>query len=105
MESRGARVARNEALFREVNERIKNLAEGLETLILMCECGDLGCKEVIEMTPPEYEAVRVRGDLFFLVPGHEDLALDRVIERTARFLVVEKVGEGGDVARDLDPRS
>jgi hypothetical protein len=104
MESRGGRVARNEALFREVNERIKDVGEDAETLLL-CECGDLGCSEVVELTPADYEAVRAEGDLFFLVPGHEDLAVDRAVRRTDRLLIVEKVGEGGEVARDLDPRS
>lgn len=105
MESRGARLAHNEALFREVNERIKEFAEDVDTLVLMCECGELDCKDVLEVTPAEYEAIRASGDRFFLVPGHEDAAFERVIERTARFVVVEKVGEAGDVARDLDPRS
>lgn len=105
MESRGGRAARNEALFREVNERIKGVGEDAETLLLLCECGDLECREVVGMTPAEYEAVRAGGDRFFLVPGHEDLALDRVIDQTAGFLVVEKLDEAGDVARDLDPRS
>jgi hypothetical protein len=105
MESRGGRVARNEALFREVNERINEVGKDAERLLLLCECGDLGCREVVEMTPAEYEAVRAEGERFFVVPGHEDLAVDRVIDQTAGFLVVKKVGEGGDVARDLDPRS
>jgi hypothetical protein len=63
------------------------------------------CKDVLEITPREYEAIRAKGDRFFLVPGHEDAAFDQVVERTARFLVVEKFGEAGHVARDLDPRS
>jgi hypothetical protein len=105
MESRGGRAARNEAFFREVNERIKGVGEDAETLLLLCECGDLECREGVEMTPAEYEVVRAGGDRFFIVPGHEDLTVDGVIDQTAGFLVVEKLGEGGDVARDLDPRS
>jgi hypothetical protein len=105
MESRGGRVARNEALFREVNERIKGVGEDAETLLLLCECGDLECREVVEMTPAEYEAVRAGSERFFLVSGHEDLTVDRVVDQAAGFLVVEKLDEGGDVARDLDPRS
>jgi hypothetical protein len=105
MESRGGRVARNEALFREVNERIKDVAQDAEMLILLCECGDLECRDVLEMTPSEYEGIRAEGELFLLIPGHEDLTLERVIEPRDRFLVVEKLGEAGDTARDLDPRS
>jgi hypothetical protein len=105
MESRGGRVARNEALFRQVNERINDVAQDAETLILLCECGDLECRETLEMTPADYEAVRAEGEFFFIIPEHEDPAVERVIERRARLLVVEKLGEGGDVARELDPRS
>lgn len=88
-----------------MNERIKDVGAEAEKLLLLCECGDLGCSEVVEMTPAEYEAVRAGGDRFFFVPGHEDVALDRVIDQTAGFVVVERFGEGGDVARSLDPRS
>jgi hypothetical protein len=105
MESREGRVARNEALFREVNERIEDVAQDAETLILMCECGDLECRETLDMAPTEYEGVRGEGDLFLIIPAHQDLSLERVVKRGAGFLVVEKLGEGGDVARDLDPRS
>ena len=105
MESREGRAARNEALFREVNERIEDVAQEAERLILMCECGDLECRETLDMAWAEYEGIRGEGDLFLVIPSHEDLSLERVVKRGAGFLVVEKLGEGGDVARDLDPRS
>ena len=42
---------------------------------------------------------------FFVIPGHEDGSVERVIERNERYVVVEKIGEAGEEADDLDPRS
>ena len=107
MRSREERIAQNEALFREVNERIKQatVSEPSEMLTLLCECGDVDCTQMVELPLEGYEDVRRRGERFFLVAGHEDLTLERVVEQAGGFVVVEKLGESGDVARDLDPRS
>ena len=59
--SREERVARNEALFREVNERIKDVSEGVSAASetdFVCECGDAECTEPVSLTPVEYEEVR-----------------------------------------------
>jgi hypothetical protein len=104
MNTRLDRQARNEALIREVNERIEQIdkaaeegkADHKETLFeFLCECGagdsgDLGCEEHIEMTIREYEVVRSQDDRFALRPGHEQEALESVIARNARFVIVDK---------------
>jgi len=47
MSSREERIGLNEAVFREVNERIEDLAETFDlrtqSLDLICECGDAAC--------------------------------------------------------------
>ena len=107
MESRAERAAKNESLFRDVNERILEATERFEapTMSAVCECSDALCTEMISITLAEYAAVRARSDRFALVEGHEDPAVERVVERNGRFVVAEKVGDGADVARRLDPRS
>jgi hypothetical protein len=69
MDSRLERQARNEALVREVNERIERLVrvaeearpgDEPERFDFICECGaggdeDIACAERIEMTVAEYE--------------------------------------------------
>jgi len=107
MGSQAERAARNESMFREVNEGIEDAAAGLATwhAEFLCECHDLSCTESISLTLPEYVAVRARGDRFVLVPGHEEEALERVVEQNDRYAVVEKLGVGAEVARGLDPRS
>jgi hypothetical protein len=106
------RRAQNEALFREVNERVEEISSrlsGLEddsTLTgFVCECSREDCADLVEITYAQYEAVRSDPRRFLLRPGHEDLEVDRVVERHPGFLVVEKFGEASEVAIERDPRS
>ena len=106
------RRARNEALFREVNERIetigRELSDGdlpLKRLQLVCECGREDCTEVLEATVAEYESVRADARRFLVLPGHEHTDTARVVERTSHYFVVEKLGEAGKVAIERDPRA
>jgi hypothetical protein len=98
---------RNETLFREVNERIEAglwPAEHAELSAFRCECGSLGCNMLVELTGDEYEHVRASPTHFVVFPGHEIPAIERVVERDAAYVVVEKVGEAADVAEETDPR-
>ena len=107
MTTREERAAKNEAVFREVNERIKDLAlaQLSDRSDVLCECGDASCTATIEVTIGEYEAIRADGARFAVVPGHEDSAIETVVERTDRFHVVHKTDAAGAEARRLDPRS
>jgi hypothetical protein len=90
------RRARNEEIFRDVNERIEQGAEqhGVEgPLPFHCECGRGSCVGTIEIAPPVYERVVRERYRFVLIPGHEDAAIERVVERRPEFVVVEKLGE------------
>jgi hypothetical protein len=104
--SRAERAANNEALFREVNERVADVAEGFESVEfeVFCECSHAGCTAMLSITMTEYEAVRARGVRFAMIAGHDDPTIEQVVEQNDRFIVVEKIGEGAEVARDLDPR-
>jgi hypothetical protein len=59
---RAERAARNQALFREVNERLEELARTFAdvagTAVFTCECFDLSCVEQIDIPLAEYEAIR-----------------------------------------------
>lgn len=105
---RARRLAENEALFRAVNESIGAIAVGHRTdehvYEFLCECSKPECFGRIELTVPEYERVRRKAEHFALVAGHEDLTVERVVERHGRYVIVEKFGEGAEVARELDPR-
>jgi len=103
MKSREERVARNEALFQEVNRQIEKLEETLgrrKTLQLLCECSKKHCLDAFEVEPTTYERVRSNPLLFFVVPGHEDPEVEKIVERTSAFLVVEKLGRAAEAVRE-----
>jgi hypothetical protein len=104
MDKRLERTARNEALIREVNERIEQVDKAAEAASVapeealfefLCECGgedtgEIGCEEHVQMTIQEYERVRSQDDRFAVCPGHETEALEWVVARNERFVVVDK---------------
>lgn len=109
MGSREERVAKNEALFREVNERIKRMNQHLDTndeADFICECGDGECTHPVSLTLVEYEEVRSRGTHFAVLPGHVVPEVERVVARYPRFAVVEKTeARAAGIALSEDPRS
>jgi hypothetical protein len=110
IDDRQRRLGRNEALFREVNERIERVSQSLqvatESFKILCECGDTSCTDQLEVSLPEYERIRRDSTLFFVRPGHEQPEVDDAIEHTKNYDVVrKKPGEAAEIARDLDPRA
>jgi hypothetical protein len=97
------RAARNEALFREVNESIARLEEEYGSTpaepAFICECADDGCTErlpALDLTV--YRRVREQPRLFIVLPGHEDPQLARVVLDRGDYLIVEKIDTAGEVA-------
>ena len=108
IDAREKRVIRNEALFREVNERIADIGvEGSrsEEIEFLCECGEDTCLDPLKLTREEYEEVRRVSDHFFMKPGHEHPDFERVIDSHDHYVVVDKVGLAEDVADRTDPRA
>jgi hypothetical protein len=100
-------IGRRQSLFREVNERIDELAEEFalrDEFPILCECGTTDCNERIVFTQTEYDNLRLIPTHFAVLPGHEIPAVERVVERNERFVVVEKFGESAKAAIRLDPR-
>ena len=99
---------RNEALFREVNERIEAVSQIVprdEPLMeFLCECDRRDCAEKISATRADYEAVRAIATHFIVLAGHEDPGIEQVVQQGDRFLVVEKEGQAALDAEDSDPR-
>jgi hypothetical protein len=100
-------ITRNEALFREVNESVREVSGGgpRETTEFLCECGDEACTETIELRNDEYESVRADPLLFVIVRGHEIAEVEDLMARNERFDVVRKHESEGVIARQTDPRS
>jgi hypothetical protein len=90
------RAARNEEVFREVNERIEEGAEQHEVTAALpfhCECGSGGCVETIEIPPSRYEAIVRERYHFVVLPDHVEPRIERIVETESDFVVVEKIGE------------
>ena len=93
MSERGARVGVNEALFREVNDRIDELQVDLgqaSTFEIVCECGDSACVERFTIGEDAYTELRRDVHHFAVVPGHEVPDVERVISKREAYFVVEK---------------
>jgi hypothetical protein len=105
------RVGLNEAIFRQVNEQIRNLGDELGTdddgtITVICECGDAGCADRLDLPLAVYE--RVRGDslLYVIAKGHQFAEIEATVERGDGYDVVRKqASEAAEVSRETDPRS
>ncbi len=100
------RAARNESLFREVNENIARLEarHGTTTAepVFLCECANAECTEHLAVGPDVYTRVREQSRQFMVIPGHEDPRLEKVVETHDDYLVVEKTGAAGEVAEQTE---
>jgi hypothetical protein len=85
--------AENQAVFREVNERIAEITKRLDNwdagrLEVLCECSRPDCVGRIDVSAEEYDEVRGAGDTFIVVDGHHDDGIEDVIRVNDRFAVV-----------------
>lgn len=97
------RIARNDATFREANERIAAAATEMSLdgeAPFLCECADPQCTDLVRLDLDRYAEIRRHPRRFFVVPGHEDDAVE-VLEAGALIDVVEKTGYAGEVAERL----
>ena len=93
------RIARNNLLFREANEKIRAKSEEhdhpLERIPFLCECPVEGCTTIVRLTPDEYGSIRSESTHFFTARGHEqNEPTANVISRHDDYVVVEKNVEG-----------
>jgi hypothetical protein len=108
---RERRAAKNQSLFREVNERIEGLNEAFSLVNpindFVCECAAETCVAQIALSMAEYESLRRHPNRFAVIPddGHVWPDVESVVERNARYWVVEKTGFAGAMATSLDPRA
>jgi len=100
------RLALNEALFRETNERLEErvrLFVGDEELFgIICECASLDCNDRITLSTEEYQAVRADPAQFVVRPGHTIADVEEVVARNERYEVVRKRGVAAAAAEFLD---
>jgi hypothetical protein len=100
------KAAQNQSVYRDVNERIRNLGHSISHAKFVCECAHPECNETIDMSLDEYEAIRCIPHHFLVIAGHEHFFPDveRIFETHPGYWVVEKFGQSGVEAIRQDPR-
>jgi hypothetical protein len=102
------RAARNEALFRDVNEQVRAISSDFDpetyTVDFVCECSNDTCVERLSVSVAVYERVRADSRQFILKPGHQT-EIERVVGRADGVVIVEKEGTAGRIADQTNPRA
>ena len=102
-DARAERLAMNETLFRDVNEMIRkeqDLQQDDRTTFV-CECARVACQLRLPVELEEYKEVRSKATRFIVFPGHEQSEIEVVVGGDPpRYLVVEKIGTGAEVAEE-----
>jgi hypothetical protein len=109
-EERAARGARTQSLFRDLNERVREINDVFSDVVpfgdWMCECANEPCTARVEVSTAEYEAVRAVPTRFVVAPqdSHVFSEMEHVTKRTDRYWVVGKDGEAAELAARADRR-
>lgn len=81
-------------IARELNERTRDAAKPSSSdkpVRFLCECGNEGCTETIELSLDEFEAIRWREHVYVVTPGHENADVELVVDdEDERFALVER---------------
>ncbi|SRR5687768_11082144 len=108
MDEREHRLAQNEALFREVNERVEAVAHRLGPGVpfeFLCECANADCTFRITLPLGVYETIRADAKQFVVLPLHYTPEIEDLVVQNETYWVVKKTGETGEYVEQLDPRS
>lgn len=106
--ARQERLAKNEALFRDLNERIEQAAgrasSSSDRFGFVCECSNEDCFELAQMTIFEYERLRGNPLRFVVIAGHEMPEIEEIVERQPGYFFVKKTGPEAQIVNETDPR-
>jgi hypothetical protein len=98
-EAAAERIAENEVVLREVNERIaektsdleiRGLAGDDETSEYLCSCGRPDCDDLLRLTLREFAEAHARDDHFVVAHGHDNPEIEDVVAEYDRYAVVRK---------------
>jgi hypothetical protein len=109
VDAREQRLAKNETIFRDLNDRIEEIAgaQGTDehTFEFLCECSNIDCTLRLRLTLAAYEQARTDAAAFVVAPGHELPEIENVVFRSDDYQLVRKFGEAAELAEDRDSRS
>ena len=105
---RKERIAVNEGLFRNANERTAQWEEvqaSDEPVLFVCECANPECRRRVRLSKEEYERVRQSSRHFAVVAGHQIPDAETKIEDNGEWLVIEKHEDVAETVRSMDRRA
>ena len=101
-DEREIRAARNQSMFRAINERLTRddlVTEITGGHMIACECADPRCVQTLAISTAQYQEVRREPRRFAVLPGHVYPDIEHAISESGAYVVVEKIGHAGDVAK------
>jgi len=104
-----------QSLFREVNDRIRRVAErsDAELTWFVCECANAACSQPLGMLSRDYDAIRQVPDWFAVRRGHHPPGVEVVFDgddysvisvTDGRSIVPKTAGSGTNRLEDRDHR-
>ena len=77
--------------FRRGNDLIARAARAApdERVGFICECVDESCLRTVPLRPDEFARLTAGGDRFVVLPGHEDLDSENLVEEGPGCSIVE----------------
>ncbi len=105
---RAKRLAENESIFRLANERMADWEERQREdarELYFCECGRTECRQKVELLKADYERVRSESSDFLVVPGHEFLEVETIVEAHEEWVLVRKNPDVREQVEATDPRN
>ena len=91
------RLAENELLFKELNERIdkvikRSFGQQEHDIIVdfYCECSDETCRERVAITPAAFRRAHDDEMLFVVKKGHETPKIENIVKEADSYNVVRK---------------
>ena len=98
VDERERRMAQNEALFREVNERVEDVAHQLGPDVqyeFVCECANADCTFRVAIPLPVYETIRADPKQFVVLPDHYTPEVEDLVGKEDSYWLVRTSGEAG----------
>lgn len=116
------RMAENEVVFREYNEKVQQGIENLKKIAaaegqtdqlgdldmeleFFCECSDENCRRRITMKPSLYTKIHKKRDHFIIIPAHEAKIIEHVVLAKSDYSIVRKYITPPETAGKLHPTS
>lgn len=81
----------NDILRAKVGDLLEGQGEKLIAFAFTCECSDLRCLEDVHVTVRDFQRISKHKAWFCVIPEHQQLDIEKVIERHHAHFIVEKL--------------